>query len=577
MTALVSAVSTLTACSGAGGPGGGSGAAPGDVAGVGGAIDPLGTGGGGGAGGSGGGGSVTTCVPGIPVTSQVPRLTNLAYQNVVRDILGLESFENGSRPTDLLLADSFGDMDPYMWTAYQNTAAQIAAQVMGSDLKSNFMACDPAEPTCYQDTIESFGRKMFRRPLSAAEVDSFMRLTSLEPAGTPEEISQMILYAFLVSPSFIMVPEVAEGDQVAGMQVPLNSHEVAMRLSLALWGSVPDEALSKAADDGLLTTKEQIMEHAARMIKDRTRASAQLVAAHSKYLNVSDTTHWWQNNPDAEKYPEYSAAAMPVLQQEMDMFFDEIAFNDGTFKDLFLSNVGFVNQDSAPIYGLNPADYGPEIERVEYPAGERPGFLTRAGFLVSKAHATSTSPILRGAFITIDVLGINPGAPDPNALKTPIPDRTYSTQREVIDALTEAPSCRACHEKFVNPPGYVLERYNPAGVLQDMDTSYLPDATTPLGGAVDASASVTFSAANIKQVNTAEEMMQEIVMETEPARIYAEKLVSFVMNRLPNKNDACLVNELATKLNSMDGYTILNTFSDMAQADSFLARTVGDE
>jgi hypothetical protein len=70
-------------------------------------------------------------------------------------------------------------------------------------------------------------------------------------------------------------------------------------------------------------------------------------------------------------------------------------------------------------------------------------------------------------------------------------------------------------------------------------------------------------------------MMQEIVMEAEPPRLYAQKLVSFVMGRLPNNNDACLVNDLATKLTTVDDYTILDTFSDMAQADSFLARTVG--
>src|SRR5690606_12319065 len=104
-----------------------------------------------------------------------------------------------------------GVMEPYAWTAYQNTAGKIAAEVMGSDLKSNFMSCDPGtDPSCYQNTIVEFGRKMFRRPLEQVEVDSFLRLTTLEPAGTPAEISEAILFAFLVSPSFIMLPEVSE-------------------------------------------------------------------------------------------------------------------------------------------------------------------------------------------------------------------------------------------------------------------------------------------------------------------------------------------------------------------------------
>lgn len=540
----------------------------------------AGTGGSTAAGGSGTGGSggvVTTCVPGVPATSQVPRLTNLTYENAVRDLLGLETLSDGSRPSQLLLADSVGVMEPYAWTAYQNTAGKIAAEVMGSDLKSNFMSCDPGtDPSCYQNTIVEFGRKMFRRPLEQVEVDSFLRLTTLEPAGTPAEISEAILFAFLVSPSFIMVPEVSEALATPGVQIPLTSHQVAMRLSLAIWGSVPDEELSLAADAGMLTSKEQVLAQATRMIQDRDRASAQIAAAHRKYLNVSDSTHWWQNIPDPTKYPQYKDGSLPVLQQELDLFFEEVAFNQGTFSDLFLSNVGFVNQDTAAIYGLNPADYGPEIERVEFAPGERPGFLTRAGFLVSKSHVDSTSPILRGAFVTIDVLGVNPGAPSADALTTPIPPGDYQTQRQVIDSLTSAPSCKKCHQEFINPPGFVLERYNAAGVIQEADTSWLPDGPSALAGAVDTSATVSFSANNVKMVSSPQELMQEIVAESEPPRLYAQKLVSFVMNRLPNENDACLVNDLATKLTTVDGYTILNTFSDMAQADSFLVRTVGN-
>ena len=41
---------------------------------------------------------------------------------------------------------------------------------------------------------------------------------------------------------------------------------------------------------------------------------------------------------------------------------------------------------------------------------QRPGFMTRAGFLSSYSHYSDTSPILRGAFIVIYMLGVNSGA-----------------------------------------------------------------------------------------------------------------------------------------------------------------------
>ena len=43
----------------------------------------------------------------------------------------------------------------------------------------------------------------------------------------------------------------------------------------------------------------------------------------------------------------------PATQAELDSFFEEVAFTNGSFKDLLLSNVGFVNKDNAAIYGLD--------------------------------------------------------------------------------------------------------------------------------------------------------------------------------------------------------------------------------
>src|SRR5690349_8711595 len=46
-------------------------------------------GGGGGASGAAGGGSPEVCTPGIPGTTQIPRLLNRQYEAVVRDLLGV--------------------------------------------------------------------------------------------------------------------------------------------------------------------------------------------------------------------------------------------------------------------------------------------------------------------------------------------------------------------------------------------------------------------------------------------------------------------------------------------------------
>ena len=101
----------------------------------------------------------SVCIPGVPETSQVARLKNTHYDNIVRDLLGVTVLANGEPPSSLLNTDSIGAMNTYMWEAYQNAATNIAAEVMAGDLRGNFIACDPATAGCLEQTIRSFGRK----------------------------------------------------------------------------------------------------------------------------------------------------------------------------------------------------------------------------------------------------------------------------------------------------------------------------------------------------------------------------------------------------------------------------------
>jgi hypothetical protein len=541
--------------SGASGANGGTGASSG----------AGGTSGASGASGAGGGGGVRTCTPGVPSTSQVRRMTNHQYDTVVKDLLGVTTLTSaGNNPPSFLLAeDSDGSLTDIAWSAYQSTADKIAAEVMAGANRSKFIACDPAMANCLSDTIRAFGRKAFRRPLTAAEVTSFERLNMLTPRGTPAEVAEAILYAFLTSPSFIMVPELAQ--EAEGTSLKLSSHEVAARLSFMLWDSVPDETLSMAADMNQLATKDQILEQATRMIMLREKTAPVVAAYHRFYADIRLGSHWNGITHDAAKYPKWNANVPAPMMAEIDRFFEEVAFQGGSFKDIFLSNVAYVTRDTAPIYGLDAASYGAEPARVELDATQRPGFLTRVGFLASFSAGGSTSPILRGAYISKNILGVHIDDPPPGAADTPVPPGNYMTQREVVTALTAGDMCAGCHAGAINPWGFVLESFDSIGGIQ---------ATDPLGGAIDSTATVEINGSE-KTLSTPIELMTEIGLGPDAKHRYAEKWVVYATGRVPNDNDACLVNDLDLKL-SQDGYTILNVLADLTQADSFRLRTVGN-
>ncbi len=563
-TTLLTSIAVLAGCSSADDDSGSGNNGPGQ-------NGPGQNGTGGGSTGPGGGGDTKVCVPGVPTTSQIPRLLNREYDAVVYDLLGVETLPsaNNQRPSSLLNADFEGPMNTYAWNAYLDAAEKIAAEVFAGPGKSRFIDCDPAVAGCLTDTIRTFGRKAFRRPLTAEDVARFEALGRTTPPGTPEEVAQTTLVAFLVSPSFLMLPELAETTPSAEDGAPagafkLSSHEVAARLSFSLWGSVPDEELDAASDADQLTTREQIFAQAERMITERAKTGPLVSEFHRFYLGMdASNSHWWKAQHDTSLYPAYTVDAVPAMQAELDAFFEEVTFGGGKFSDLFLSNVGFVNNQTAALYGLDAASYGPELTRVDLDPNTRPGFLTRLGFLSSFASFAATSPILRGAFITVNLVGVDPGPPSPAALQVPAPPGEYRTERAYVDALTGQDGCRNCHVKVINPPGFVLENYDAVGSWQTTDRR---------GDPIDPVATVTFSQDNVKEIRSAVELMQEIGRGPLARRIYAEKWVSFVNGRAPNQNDACTVNELDTKL-SEDGYTVLALLADLTQADSFRLRT----
>lgn len=545
--------------------GGGSGGSSARGGGGGGAGSSSATGNGG-ASGSGGSSSAAACVPGVPATSQVPRMKASAYDAVVRDLLGLTALAsaNNRAPSSLLAPDSDGVLTDIAWNGYLTAAEKVAAEVMAGSNKSKFINCDPSSTTCLTTTIKSFGRKAFRRPVTDAEVTSLLRLNSLTPKGTPAEVAEAILFAFLASPSFITLPELAQDKE--GSSLKLSSYEVATRLSFLLWGSVPDDQLNSAADAGQLATKEQISAQAQRMLKS-DKAKAVVASFHRFYAGIEPGSHWVNNaEHDPAKYPSYSSAAYAAAMAELDAFFQDVVLGGGTFQDLFLSKAGFVTKDTAALYGLNPASYGTQPTRVDLDGSQRPGFLTRLAFLSTFSKYDVTSPILRGAFISGRVIGINPGNPDPAALKMTPPPGNYTTQRQAIEALTKNEPCFSCHFRTINPPGFVFERYNSVGIWQDKDL---------LGGAIDSTADVRLTPTDTKTISSPLELMNAIAGLAEAKRLYAQQWVAFASGRTANPTDDCVVNDLSNNL-AQSSYPIANLLADYTRADSFRLRTVGN-
>jgi hypothetical protein len=505
-----------------------------------------------------------TCVPGIPTTSQIPRMTPVQYNGALRDLLGVTEVDGTTPALALGVEENRGAMTATEWTAYQNVAAKIASSVISGANKEQFINCDAADETCLDTTIREFGLKAFRRPLSEEEVAQFMAFSTLTPTGTPDEVAEAILYGFLVSPSFIMLPELDEAKE--GESYKLNQYEIATRLATLIWRSIPDATLLDAAKNGTLGTPAEVLEQANRMIAVKEKSGPLLADFHKFFAEINSSSHWNRTSHDESLFPEgvSQEAFSQSMMAEVDQFFAEVA-NTGRFQDLFLSPVAYINKDNAAIYDKDPSMFTAEFQRVELDPNERPGFLTRAAFLSSYSGFTKTSPILRGAYIGQKFLGATP-VPPKEGVPTEPPPGNYQTRREEVDALTAPDDCKSCHHTAINPPGYVMEMYDAMGKVQTVD---------PLGGPINMVAEVTVD--NVPMtINNPLELMQAIANGSSGQHRYAERWVEYATGRSPNGNDTCAVEPIAMKLSADGNYTIVKLLADLTQTDTFLLRNTGN-
>ena len=128
---------------------------------------------------------------------------------------------------------------------------------------------------------------------------------------------------------------------------------------------------------------------------------------------------------DETLFPAFKPETIPYLKEETLRYIDYIVFEkQAGFQGLLTDNTAFVNNLTAPLYGLDGAAYTTELTKATLDPTQRAGLFTRVGFLASHAQVVRTSPILRGALIQKYVLCRAIGSPPAGAEMTPLPEVT---------------------------------------------------------------------------------------------------------------------------------------------------------
>ena len=145
-------------------------------------------------------------------------------------------------------------------------------------VSASLFVCRPKtaaeEEPCARRIITTFGRRAFRRPLSAAESTNIL---SFYGEGRKDQSFvtgvQFALRRILASPSFVFRPEAEPPALVAGTAYPVSDLELASRLSFFFWSTIPDETLLRSAEQGRLRQPAELAVQVRRLLKDPKSAA----------------------------------------------------------------------------------------------------------------------------------------------------------------------------------------------------------------------------------------------------------------------------------------------------------------
>lgn len=314
--------------------------------------------------------------------------------------------------------------------------------------------------------LRAFARRAFRRPVNDTEIQVILDRVrkKLDEGISFEKALRVGLKAVLVSPHFLFrreqIASTSRGEAESNPNGfrPLDEFSLASRLSYFLWSSMPDEELLLLAERGTLSRPDVLRDQVERMLEDeKAQAFTENFAGQWLGLREIDATQ-----PDRQLYPEYDKQLRASMVKEVYLFFEEVLTQNLSLTSFVDAEFSFLNERLAKHYGI-PDVAGLEFRKVALPDEfHRGGVMTMAAVLKVTANGTTTSPIMRGAWVLDSLLG-TPTPRPPAGVEAVDPDiRGATTIREQLDRHRNDAACATCHA-MIDPPGFALENFDVIG------------------------------------------------------------------------------------------------------------------
>lgn len=531
------------------------------------------------------------------ITAEVPvlhRLTQDQLNETLLDLFADSDLHLVSLPQDTAV-DGFHnnaltrDATPYFVESLQRELDLLLQAEVAQG--GSWMQCAPDGGTdpvlCGHQTIIQTQQRAWRRTTTESEQAWILGLFD----GYYDELGfegamRLSLLVLLQSPDFLYLVELGDPEGELDGVRPLTDFEMASRLSYFLWDTMPDEELFAAAIAGELSSEEGVRIQAERMLQDERSQQASLRfykewLGYEQIQDIQPDAAFFPLAGDEESVGERTATLKLSYMAEFELFVQYAAWEHGSLDALLTSRRGFVNEQTAPLYGLDFESLEGVSSQVTYktseledttvtliatelPSEQRAGLLTRGAFLVGNSHAAHPSPVLRGVFVLDRLMCAEMGArPDDTPSLDDEPADDGVTNRQRYSAHTSDPNCRSCHAA-IDGVGFTFENYDAVGAWRDNDNGFPIDSSGELVGTdVDG------------QVPDAVALVETLAASRQVYDCAVTQLYRYGTHRTETEKDADALTDLQRDFWESGG-SLPDLLVDLATSQAFRTRRMGD-
>jgi hypothetical protein len=510
-------------------------------------------------------------------------LTNAEYTLAVRDLFSRQVQADGTVYGEFAVPVPTFILDQRVFGFVNLSSSQMASQVLMEQYEGaaqlvtlgdgqtpqvwKGVVADPtlltgcdvtkkSEILCAQPYLYDLAKRAYRRPLTTTEKTALWTLFMNPAGGTYNNRLALAIEGVLISPNFIFRPELGDSTKVVtpGI-VALTPWEMANRLSFFINGSLPDAALTAAADSGALANVAEVKTQAQRLLA-LPRSQANLVKMHEQWLGIDSI-----NALAKSALPSFTSTLAAEMGQETRTFIQNVMFTqNGTFSDLLVSPYTFGNADIAKVYGVaSPSTDLSVFSKLDLNPAQRMGLLTQPSLMATLAKDSPVqdlgTAIRRGKFVLQQILCR--AVPEPTAAITatfkPL-DLTVSTRAQAKTHETDL-SCAACHT-FIDPLGLPFEKYDMVGQWREMDK----------GAPIDVTGQITTNAGPVA-FNGVPELAKLVAAMPETRACYLQQWFQFSTGKLVAPPEQSYLDWLATNFTSTQ--KLVDLVVNIVASDSF--------